>query len=41
MSKFGMIKKGAGFSILLSRRRLRDYKNYIKPERRFSPNIMT
>ena len=34
-----MIKKGVGFSILLSRRRLRDYKNYIKPERRFSPNI--
>ena len=29
-----------GFLIFPSRRRLRDYKNYIKPERGFNPNIM-
>ena len=41
MKKFSMMKKkGTGFLILPSRRRLRDYKNYIKPERRFNPNIM-
>ena len=33
-------KKGTGFLILPSRRRLRDYKNYIKPERGFNPSIM-
>ena len=33
-------KKGTGFLILLSHRRLRDYKNYIKPKRGFNPNIM-
>ena len=40
MTKFGMMKKGTGFLILPSRHRLRDYKNYIKPERGFNPNIM-
>ena len=40
MAKFGMMKKkGTGFLILPSRR-LPDYKNYIKPERGFNPNIM-
>ena len=33
-------KKGTGFLILPSRCCLRDYKNYIKPERGFNPNIM-
>lgn len=40
MPKFAMIKKGAGFAILLSSCRFRDYECYIKPERGFSPNIM-
>ena len=31
---------GTGFLIFPSRHRLRDYKNYIKPERGFNPNIM-
>ena len=29
-------KKGTGFLILPSKRRLRDYKNYIRPERGFN-----
>ena len=33
-------KKGTSFLILPSRRRLRDYKNYIKPEQGFNPIIM-
>ena len=33
-------KKGTGFLILPSRRRLRDYKNYIKPQRGFNPEII-
>ena len=33
-------KKGTGFLILPSLCRLRDHKNYIKPERGFSPSIM-
>ena len=33
-------KTGTGFLIFPSRRRLRDYKSYIKPERGFNPNIM-
>ena len=33
-------KKGTGFLILPSRRRLRDYKNYIKPKRGFNPEII-
>ena len=33
-------KKGIGFLILPSRRRLRDYKNCIRPEQGFNPNIM-
>ena len=33
-------KKGTGFVILPSRRRLRDYKNYIKPQRGFNPEIV-
>ena len=33
-------KKGTGFLILRSRRRLRDYKNYITPKRGLNPNIM-
>ena len=41
MTKFGMMKKNStGFLILPSRRRLQDYKNYFKPERGFTPNIM-
>ena len=32
-------KKGTGFLILSIRRRLRDCKNYIKPERGFNPNM--
>ena len=31
---------GTGFLIFPSRHRLRDYKNYIKPERGFNPDIM-
>ena len=33
-------KTGTGFVILPSRRRLRDYKNYIRPERGFNKNII-
>ena len=33
-------KTGTGFLILPSRRRLRDYKNYIRPERGFNENII-
>ena len=33
-------KTGSGFLILPSQRRLRDYKNYIKPERGFNPAII-
>ena len=41
MMKFGMMKKkGTGFLILPSRRCLRDYKNCMKLERGFDPNIM-
>ena len=34
-------KSGSGCLILPSRRRLRDYKNYITPERGFNPKILT
>lgn len=41
MTKFGMMKRNStGFLILPSHRRLQDYKNYFKPERGFTPNIM-
>ena len=48
MMKFGMMKKwnlvwwkkGTGFLILPSHRRLEDYKNYIKPKGGFNPNTM-
>ena len=33
-------KKGTGFVILPSRRWLRDYKNYIKPQRGFNQEII-
>ena len=33
-------KRGIGFLILPSRRRLRDYKNCIRPEQGFNSNIM-
>ena len=33
-------KSGTGILILPSRRRLRDYKNYIRPERGFNKNII-
>lgn len=33
-------KKGTGFLVLPSRRRLRDYKNYIKPTRGFNDKII-
>ena len=33
-------QKGTGFLILPSKRRLRDYKNYIRPERGFNPLIV-
>ena len=33
-------KSGTGILILPSRRRLRDYKNYIRPERGFNKSIM-
>ena len=32
--------QGTGVLILPSKQRLRDYKNYIKPERGFNPNIV-
>ena len=32
-------KSGTGIFVLPSRRRLRDYKNYIRPERGFNKNI--
>ena len=32
--------QGTGILILPSQRRLRDYKNYIKPERGFNKNII-
>ena len=32
--------QGTGILILPSQRRLRDYKNYIKPERGFNKNIV-
>ena len=32
--------KGTGFVILLSRRRLRDYKNYVKLQRGFNQEII-
>ena len=35
------VNKGTGFVILPSRRRLRDYKNYIKPQRGFNQEINT
>ena len=34
-------KSGSGCLVLPSRRRLRDYKNYITPERGFNPKILT
>ena len=33
-------KSGTGILILPSKRRLRDYKNYIRPERSFNKNII-
>lgn len=33
-------KTGTGFLILPSRRRLRDYKNYIRPQRGFNKDII-
>ena len=33
-------KTGTGFVILPSRRRLRDYKNYIRPQRGFNKDIV-
>ena len=33
-------KSGTGILILPSRRRLRDYKNYIRPERGFNKKII-
>ena len=33
-------KSGTGFVILPSRRRLRDYKNYIRPQRGFNGEII-
>lgn len=33
-------KAGTGFLVLPSRRRLRDYKNYIRPQRGFNPEII-
>ena len=34
-------KTGTGFLVLPSRRRLRDYKNYIRPQRGFNKDIVT
>ena len=34
------VKKGTGFIILPSRRRLSDHKNYIKPQQGFSQEII-
>ena len=33
-------KTGTGFLVLPSKRRLRDYKNYIRPQRGFNPDII-
>ena len=33
-------KRKTGFLVLPSRRRLRDYKNYIRPQQDFNPNVI-
>ena len=39
--KFVMMKKtNSGFVILPSRRRLRDYKNYIRPQQGFNKDVI-
>ena len=40
MMKLGMTRKISGFVVLPSRRRLRDYKNYIRPKQGFNHHVI-